>query len=72
MSDQYGVRDAACPLSTREGGGGLAQRLYPGVARTSQLYPGPRDGDTQRVGWGGAGGRTRLPLTWPPGRGVSD
>jgi len=21
MSDQYGVRDAACPLSTREGGG---------------------------------------------------
>jgi hypothetical protein len=23
VSDQYGVRDAACPLSTREGGGRL-------------------------------------------------
>jgi hypothetical protein len=26
MSDQYGVRDAACPLSTREGGGGVRRR----------------------------------------------
>jgi hypothetical protein len=45
----------------------LAQRLCPGVARNSQFYAGPRDGGTQRAGRGGAaGGRTRLPLTWPP------
>ena len=27
MSNQYGARDAACPLSTREGGGGHRPRM---------------------------------------------
>ena len=41
MSDQYGVKDAACPISTKEGGGGGAplQREHAPVPHTHDGVP---------------------------------
>jgi hypothetical protein len=43
MSDQYGVGDAVCPLSTR-GGGARALRRARAVARRSRRGAGDREG----------------------------
>ena len=68
MSTQYGVRDAACPLSTRGGGGGgdsarLLQRgravegVGPLTAHPETLWEG-REWGERRKGMGGGGAHT--------------
>ena len=78
MSDWYGVRDAACPLSTRGGGGGGWERterdrgIVVRGARRGQRDAArglERDGE---VGVGGDCGARGEANRRPEGRGVSD